>query len=177
MKKLILILTAAVAATALSAQNGSRLSCSAALGTGVVLGEPASAPFVIRISGYYRVSPRFSAGAGTGLSRYEKPLVPLYADLRLLLTRPRRFTPYAGCAAGYAFAVRRDANGGVLISPALGVRYALGGGYRLFFEAGYEMQRLERLRAYAGPLVSAQFAEKLRHGTVMLKIGFLFQLQ
>lgn len=177
MKKLISILIAATAATALSAQNGSRLSCSAALGTGFVAGEPTPAPFVVRIGGYYRVSPRFSAGAGTGLSRYEKTLIPLYADVRLLLTRPRRFTPYAGCAAGYAFAVRRDANGGVLFGPALGVRYALGGGFRLFFEAGYEMQRLERLREYTGPHFSAQFAEKLRHGTVLFKLGFLFQLQ
>lgn len=177
MKRVIFLLAAAVAATAVSAQNASRFSCSVALGTGFVPGESASVPFVVRISGYYRVSPRFSAGAGTGLSLYEKSLIPFYADVRLLLARPRRFTPYAGCSAGYAFAVRRDANGGVLFGPALGVRYALGGGFRLFFEAGYEMQRLERLSEYAGPHFSAQFAEKLRHGTVMFKLGFLFQLQ
>lgn len=174
MKRVIFLLAAAVAATAVSAQNASRFSCSVALGTGFVPGESASVPFVVRISGYYRVSPRFSAGAGTGLSFYEKSLIPFYADVRLLLARPRRFTPYAGCSAGYAFAVQREANGGLLLSPAFGVQYALCAKGRLFLEAGYEMQRLERLCGYAGPHFTAQFAEKLRHGTILLKIGFLF---
>ena len=88
--------------------------------------------------------------------------------------RPRRFTPYAGCAAGYAFAPRRDANGGLLLNPELGVQYALRCGVHLFFAAGYELQRLERLRKYEGCWFSAEFAEQLSHGTLLLKVGVLF---
>ena len=79
--------------------------------------------------------------------------------------RRRSFTPYAGCAAGYAFAPRRDANGGLLLNPELGVQYALRCGVHLFFAAGYELQRR---------WFSAEFAEQLSHGTLLLKVGVLF---
>ena len=131
-------------------------------------------PVVWRVTGHYNVSRRFSVGAGTGVSCYEKTLVPLFADAKFLLMRRRSFTPYAGCAAGYAFAPRRDANGGLLLNPELGVQYALRCGVHLFFAAGYELQRLERLRKYEGRWFSAEFAEQLSHGTLLLKVGVLF---
>ena len=109
-----------------------------------------------------------------GVSCYEKTLVPLFADAKFLLMRRRSFTPYAGCAAGYAFAPRRDANGGLLLNPELGVQYALRCGVHLFFAAGYELQRLERLRKYEGRWFSAEFTEQLSHGTLLLKVGVLF---
>ena len=92
------------------AQELPRFSCSASVGTGFGLTRPSSVPVVWRVTGHYNVSRRFSVGAGTGVSCYEKTLVPLFADAKFLLTRRRSFTPYAGCAAGYAFAPRRDAN-------------------------------------------------------------------
>ena len=140
----------------------------------VGLTRPSSVPVVWRVTGHYNVSRRFSVGAGTGVSCYEKTLVPLFADAKFLLTRRRSFTPYAGCAAGYAFAPRRDANGGLLLNPELGVQYALRCGVHLFFAAGYELQRLERLRKYEGRWFSAEFAEQLSHGTLLLKVGVLF---
>ena len=174
MKKLVFLLAAAFAAVTASGQTASRFACSTALGVGIALNEPASTPVVWRATGYYKVSARFWAGAGTGISCYEKTLIPLYAEARLLLLRPRRFTPYAGCAAGYAFAPQKEAKGGFLLSPAVGVQYALCGGRRIFVAAGYELQRLERLRRYDGPYFSAQFAEKLSHGSLLLQVGFLF---
>ena len=145
------------------AQELPRFSCSASVGTGFGLTRPSSVPVVWRVTGHYNVSRRFSVGAGTGVSCYEKTLV-----------RRRSFTPYAGCAAGYAFAPRRDANGGLLLNPELGVQYALRCGVHLFFAAGYELQRLERLRKYEGRWFSAEFAEQLSHGTLLLKVGVLF---
>lgn len=174
MKRLIFLLAAVLAAVAASGQAVSRFGYTTALGVGVALNEPASTPFVWRAAGYYKVSARFWTGAGTGISRYEKTLIPLYAEARLLLRRPRRFTPYAGCAAGYAFAPQKEAKGGFLLSPAVGVQYALCGGRRIFIAAGYELQKLERLRRYDGPYFSAQFAEKLSHGSLLLQIGFEF---
>lgn len=124
--------------------------------------------------GPLQCEPPFFGRAGTGVSFYEKALVPLFADVKFLLTRRRRFTPYAGCAAGYAFALRGDANGGLLLNPELGVQYALRCGMHLFLGAGYELQRLERLRKYRGSWFSAEFAEKFSHGTLLLKVGVLF---
>lgn len=174
MKKGIFLLAVLFASTAVSAQTVSRFSCAVSLGTGIALNQPASTPFVWRLTGYYEVTPRFFAGAGTGLSFYEKTLVPVYAEARFSLTRPRRLTPYAACAGGYAFAVQEGVNGGLLLNPAIGVQCALRGSCRLFVQAGYEVQRLERLRRYDGPLLSAQFAEKLSHGTILLHVGLLF---
>ena len=174
MKSAVFLLAAALAAVTASGQSESRFAYSTALGVGIALNEPASTPFVWRAAGYYKISARFWTGAGTGISRYEKTLIPLYAEARLLLLRPRRFTPYAGCAAGYAFAPQKEAKGGFLLSPAVGVQYALRGGRRIFVAAGYELQKLERLRRYDGPYFSAQFAEKLSHGSLLLQIGFQF---
>lgn len=175
MKKLIYLLAAALfATTTASAQTEPRLCGIVSVGSGIALSEPASTPVVVRVAGHYRVSKCFSAGVATGLSFYEKTLIPLCAEVRLLIARPRRWTPYAACAAGYAFAPSKAANGGFLLNPAVGTEYALRGRLRLFAEAGYEMQLLERLLEYDGPHFSAQYAEELRHGTLLLKIGVRF---
>ena len=174
MKKLILLAMTVLAAVVGSGQNLPRFSYVVTAGAGFALNEPASTPFIVRFTGYYNVSSHFSVGAGTGLSSYEKMLIPLFADTRFLLIRPRRFTPYIGCAGGYAFAPARDARGGLLLSPALGLQYSLCGTWRLFIEVGYEHQRIERLRKYDSPFFTARFVEKLNHNTLLLKLGIRF---
>lgn len=173
MRRFVLAVAGMFAVCAAWGQEGSRFHVSTALGTGVALNEPASVPAVWRVTGNYAVSPRFSVGIGSGVSVYEKALVPLFAEAGMLLTRPRRVTPYVGFAGGYAFAPSREAKGGAMFSPAVGVRCTLRGRGALFLEAGCEWQRLERLREYEGRYLSAAFAEKLRHTTLLLKIGFL----
>lgn len=174
MKKLLFLLTAAFAALSATGQSGPRFSFSTALGTGISMSEPACTPLLWRVTGYYNVGGRFAAGVGTGLSFYEKTLIPVYADVRLLVTRSRRFTPFLQCGAGYSFAPQSNANGGIMLAPAVGVQYALRGTMRLLLSAGYELQKLERLRKYAGGGFSAQFCEKLGHHAISLKFGFLF---
>lgn len=173
MRRFVLAAAGMFVACAAWGQGGARFHGSMALGTGISLSEPASTPVVWRVTGSYDIGARFSVGIGTGLSFYEKTLVPLFADARLLLMRPRRVTPYVGFAGGYAFAPSGEAKGGPMFSPAIGVRYALHGRGVVFFEAGCEWQRLERLREYEGRYLSAAFAERLRHRTLLLKIGFL----
>lgn len=63
---------------------------------------------------------------------------------------------------------------GTAAQSRTGVQYALRCGVHLFFAAGYELQRLERLRKYEGRWFSAEFAEQLSHGTLLLKVGVLF---
>jgi len=54
--------------------------------------------------GYYNLTEKWSLGAGTGLSFYEKMLIPLYGDVRFQIGRERKFTSYLEFAAGYSFA-------------------------------------------------------------------------
>ncbi len=147
------------------AQELPRFSCSASVGTGFGLTRPSSVPVVWRVTGHYNVSRRFSVGAGTGVSCYEKNARAALCRCEVPAYAPPQLYALCRCAAGYAFAPRRDANGGLLLNPELGVQYALRCGVHLFFAAGYELQRLERLRKYEGRWFSAEFAEQLSHGT------------
>ena len=46
---------------------------------------PAATPFSLQVLGYYAINKRFSVGVGTGLSIYEKVLIPLFADTKFLI--------------------------------------------------------------------------------------------
>lgn len=151
-----------------------RFSVETTVGTGIALTQPGSTPLLWRAAGYCRIGQRLFAGVGTGLSFYEKTLLPLYADLRLNCTRPRRFTPFVSFGAGYSFALSADANGGGLFMPAAGVRYAVGKRWRLLFSVGCEWQRLERLRRYEDRFLRAEFVEELRHATLVFRLGAAF---
>lgn len=174
MKKTILLWMALLTVPIAAGRSPQRFSCATSIGTALAMSEPASTPLLWRITAYYTVGDRFSVGAGTGLSFYEKTLIPLYGDVRLLLFRPRRFTPYLQVQTGYSFAPAREARGGFFLAPSIGVRYAFRNGMCVFLAAGYESQRLERLKTYVGSRFSAQFAEQLRHRGIAVRIGMQF---
>ena len=83
-------------ATEVPAQEFPRFSCSTSVGTGFGLTRPSSVPVVWRVTGHYNVSRRFSVGAGTGVSCYEKTLVPLFADAKFLLSAAAALRPMPG---------------------------------------------------------------------------------
>lgn len=172
MKRTILLLAALFAVGAVAGQ--SRFSWATAVGAGISLSEPGSTPAVWRIAGFYEAGGRFSAGAGTGLSFYEKTLVPLFGEVRFRLSRPRRLTPYLGCAAGYAFAPDPEARGGLFLNPSLGFRFRTRRRIGFTLAAGYELQRLERLKTFRSDLFRAEFRERLCHHTVSLQAGIWF---
>lgn len=174
MKTLLLSLLLAGLLSCAQAQPDRRFGGTVSLGTAIALSEPARTPFTGRIAGYYNLGGRLAVGAGTGLAVYEKVLVPVFGEVRFLLTRPRRFTPYLSCGAGYAFAPAKDANGGFCLYPCIGVRYARSGNGTWFFAVGYERQALERLKRYRNDLFTAEFVERLRHHAVSFTLGFGF---
>ena len=149
-------------------------SYAAAIGTGISMSEPSHTPFTVQVLGHYRISERFSAGVGSGLSFYEMMLIPLFADAKFDLTRPRKFTPYVNCAGGYAFAPNKNANGGVFLNPSLGVQYALPNKLKLQLSAGYELQNLERLKETENVYFASSFAEQLNHHLLTIKVGIVF---
>lgn len=174
MKTILLGLLLAGLLTCARAQPAHRFGGTVSLGTALALSEPARIPFTARIAGYYNLSGRLAVGAGTGIAVHEKTLIPVFAEVKFLLTRPHRFTPYLACGAGYAFAPATDANGGVCLYPCIGVRYARSGNRAWFLAVGYELQALERLKEYRNDLFTALFAEKLRHHALSFTLGFGF---
>lgn len=144
------------------------------VGTGIALSVPSATPVLWRVSGRYQIVERLSVGAGMGLSFYEKALIPVFANARFLMTKPHKFTPFLECRVGYSFATSDDTNGGFYMNPLVGVRYAVGRRHGIIVAVGYESQNLERLKTYDNRFLKAEFAEKLRHRSIGIEMGFEF---
>lgn len=152
-----------------------KISYAVSAGIGVPINSPAATPVVIQGIVYCNVGARWALGIGTGVSFYDKTtLVPLYADVHFGLTRPRIFTPYLSCAAGYSFAPAKNVNGGFLLSPAVGVQWKLKPRLKVNLALGYELQELNRLKSYADPNFGYEFREQLSHNSLMIKAGVIF---
>ena len=162
------------AAFCMKGQTAERFSYAAVIGTGIAMNEPAHTPFTVHVLGYYNISERFSAGVGTGLSFYEIMLIPLFADAKFALTQPGKFTPFVECGGGYAFATGANAHGGLFFNPSAGIQYALTNKMKLQFSAGYELQKLGRLKEYANEYITVGFMEKLNHNSISIKVGVVF---
>lgn len=174
MKKIILLIMVCCTIAMVSAQQTERLTFATSVGTGIDMSEPATTTFSWQILGYYAISKRLSAGIGTGLSVYEKALIPIFADVKYAIARPKRFTPYIECGIGYSFAPDKNANGGFYLNPSIGVQYSVWGEKKLFFALGYELQKLERVKRQEQLLFKTEVTERLRHNAISIKIGFMF---
>lgn len=174
MKKVIFLLIAACVFTVAKAQEMKQFSFATTVGTGIAMSRPSSTPFSWQILGYYNITPRWAVGAGTGVSVYEKALIPLFADARFNLTKPRKFTPYLECGVGYSFAMDKNSIGGFFLNPSVGVQWAIGGTNRLQLALGYESQSLQRLKKAESQYAGVEFQESLVHSSISVKIGFMF---
>ena len=160
MRKILLVLLFVITSITLNAQLPERLSFSTSIGTGISMNP--------------EINNRFSAGVGSGISFYEKALIPLFADVKFAILKPRKFTPYLECSVGYSFAPSKNANGGFYLNPSVGVQYKIHNKIQLFCALGYELQKLERLKRYENSLLITELAEKLNHNSISLKIGFIY---
>lgn len=151
-----------------------RFSYSTTIGTGLAMSTPSKTPFSWQVSGYYNITPRWAVGAGTGVSVYEKPLLPLFANVKFRIIKPVKWTPYIECGAGYSFALAKNSHGGFYLSPTIGVEYAVFEKAKLLFGVGYEGQELDRSKSYQDSYFSSEFQEKLSHHSLAFKIGIVF---
>ena len=71
------------------------------------MSQPSCTPFIGQVIAHYHINQRFTIGAGSGLSVYEKVLVPLYANVQFFITQPRKLTPYLECNIGGSFAAAK----------------------------------------------------------------------
>lgn len=143
-------------------------------GTGISMNHPSCTPFSWQILAHYSIGNRWKIGAGTGVSVYEKALIPLYASAQFDLTTPRKFTPYIIGNIGGAFAPAKEAKGGFYFSPAIGVQLKVSQIVRLNFAIGYELQGLKQVKKYTNEYFKATFEEQLKHHTVTFKVGVTY---
>lgn len=174
MRKILFTLIFVITSVTLNAQLPERIHLSTSIGTGISMSAPASTPFTWQVQGHYEINNRFSAGIGSGISIYEKTLIPLFADVQFAIIKPRKLTPYLECSIGYSFAPNKNTNGGFYLNPSVGIQYKIHSKMQLFFALGYELQKLERLKRYENSLLITEFAEKLDHNSISVKIGVTY---
>ena len=175
MKKTLLILVVLIAVIAgAKAQDTNRFSFATTIGMGIPMSSPASTPITWQALGYYNLTSRWAVGVGTGLSFYEKTLLPLYGDVKFQIGRERKITPYLELAAGYSFALSKDAVGGYFFNPSVGIQYQLKNSMKLRLAVGYESQDMKRLKRQSDSYFSKEFEEQLWHQSISIKLGLCF---
>ena len=178
MKQLIFTIILCITFVSVKAQNNSsserRVSFATTFGTGLSIDEPSTTPFTWQALGYYNITDRWAVGVGTGLSFYEKMLIPVYGDVKFQIGRKRKFTPYTEFAMGYSFAPSSDANGGIFMNPSIGISYPLKNKMKLQLAVGYELQKLERLKTQTDIYFLKEFEEQLNHHSISVRIGLGF---
>lgn len=153
------------------------LKLSLTTGTGIALKKTATTPFVLQISGYYNLNPKFSLTAGTGYSFYDRiSLLPFYAGFRYAFKHPSSWVPFGECQAGYSFTPSSQANGGLLFNCNFGIMHKLNRNFGLQFSTGYELQKLQRLKSHSDEYFNYGFQENLTHHTLLFRIGIQFQV-
>ena len=169
--KRIIILAALFTCTLASAREAGKITFSTEIGKNIGLSVPAAEAFAFQITGFYNFTGRFAAGIGTGGVFYEKGMMPVLGCMKYTLLKPGKVTPFVRCDGGYGFYLGRDGNGGVLVNPSLGVSWRINSKVALFVAAGYGLQKRERLRVFDTEQFRCQFAEKLSHSQITIKIG------
>lgn len=170
----IIILVLIFLGTTVHAQGIRCISYATTIGTGFDMSKPSCTPFIWQVIGNYNFNERLSTGVGTGISLFEKPIVPLFADVKFCICKPKKFTPFIQCVVGYGIVVSKDANGGIYLNPAAGISYSIYKRMKLFVSIGYELQKLERLKKFDSEIATIEFSEKLSHNLISMKIGVEF---
>ncbi len=170
----IIILVLIFLGTTIHAQEIRCISYATTIGTGFDMSKPSYTPFIWKVSGNYNFNERLSTGVGTGISLFEKPIVPLFADVKFRICKPKKYTPFIQCGVGYGIAVSKDANSGIYLNPAAGISYSIYKRMKLFVSVGYELQKLERLKKFDSEIATIEFSEKLSHNLISMKIGVEF---
>lgn len=176
MKKFIftLILLSGITIYADGQTDNKHFSYTTYIGTSLSMSQPSCTPFTWQIIGHYHINQRFTIGVGSGLSIYEKALIPLYANAQFFIIRPQKLTPYLECNIGGAFSAAPKANGGFYLSPCAGAQLKMSRKLRMNLAVGYELQKLERAKQHTDPYLHTEFKEKLSHGSITLKVGLTY---
>ena len=146
--------------------------------TNLTLGMPLAdsdvKPLSLLVSAEYQLHPRFSAGLGSGISKYDHLMLPVFATFHWQISKPYRFTPFLGCNIGHAFAPKKHVSGGFYLTPSVGVIYKLKGRQSLSLSIGYELQEYSQLVDYESTMYLTQYIEDISNHAITASIGFTF---
>ena len=173
MKKVVLLIVLACMSIAVQAQK-ERLCFLTNIVAGTPLADSDVKPLSLLVSAEYNIHPRLSAGLGTGLSKYDHLMVPVYATLHWSITRQHRFTPFVASNIGHAFAPQKHVSGGFYLTPSVGVRYQLKDRQSLSLSVGYELQEYTQLQSYESTFVLTQYIENISNHALTANVGFAF---
>lgn len=95
----------------------------------------------------YQFNSRLSAGIGIGFVLYNDPLnlMPLFFDVKYKFLEANT-TPFVFFKSGYSFSILSDESmeveshrGGFMMNPGVGLQFDTGGGFGIYFSAGYNL--------------------------------------
>jgi len=144
------------------------------LTAGTPLPDSDISPLSLLVSAEYQLHPRFSAGLGTGISKYDHLMLPIFATLHWQISKPHRFTPFLGCNVGHAFVPKKHVSGGFYLNPSVGIVYKLKGCQSLSLSIGYELQEYSQLVSYESANYLTQYVEDISSHALTASIGFTF---
>lgn len=143
------------------------------------LSGPETTTVRFQMTNGYRFNPYFAAGIGIGYIPYRDPLdlIPVYLDIMANLTRSNA-SPFLFVKAGYAFSTHTDVRvpieshrGGWLLNPGIGMHFNLRGGFRWYFNAGYNVNNA---RFDEAGFQGGSIENELSYRRVMFGLGFSF---
>jgi hypothetical protein len=88
------------------------------LTVGMPLADSDVKPLSLLASAEYQLHPRFSAGIGTGISKYDDLMLPVFATFHWQISKSHRFTPFLACNIGHAFVPKKYISGGSYLTPS-----------------------------------------------------------
>ena len=175
MKRITVLLIMVCLMAQLHAQTlREKIQFSTNLMAGIPLADSDVKPLSLLVSAEYLLHPRLSAGLGTGISKYDHLMLPVFATLHWKVTRQHRFTPFLGCNIGHAFAPKKHVSGGFYFSPSVGISYKLKGRQSLSLSIGYELQEYSQLVTYESAMYLTQYVEDISNHAITASIGFTF---
>lgn len=144
------------------------------LKAGIPLPDSDIKPLSLLASAEYQLQPRFSMGIGTGISKYDDLMFPVFATFHWYITKPHRFTPFLACNIGHAFVPKENVSGGFYLTPSVGVSHKLNERQSLSLSVGYELQEYNQLVTYENAKFLAQYVENVSNHALNVSIGFTF---
>jgi hypothetical protein len=175
MKRITLLLITVCMMAQLQAQTlREKIHFSTNLTLGMPLADSDVKPLSLLVSAEYQLHPRLSAGLGSGISKYDHLMLPVFATFHWHVSKPHRFTPFLGCNIGHAFAPKKHVNGGFYLSPSVGVSYKLKGRHSLSLSVGYELQEYSQLLSCENASFLTQYVEDISNHAITASIGFTF---
>ena len=128
------------------------------LTVGMPLADSDVKPLSLLVSAEYQLHPRFSAGLGSGISKYDHLMLPVFATFHWQVSKSHRFTPFLGCNIGHAFVPKKHVSGGFYLSPSV----------------GYQLQEYNQLITCETTKFLTQYVEDISNHALTANIGFTF---